>query len=46
MSLQYEKNYTEQGYLQNCQKAPNTSYYKSRLLQFKIELKGIQPFIW
>lgn len=46
MTLKYEKNYTDQGYLLNYQKSPNIAYFKNRLLQFKIELNDISPLIW
>jgi len=46
MTSRFQSNYTEKGYLMNYNKMPGTSYDKSYVLQFLIELEEIEPKIW
>ncbi len=46
MAGRYDHNYTERGYLLNYRKGERAAPYKNWVLQFKIELDGIDPAIW
>ena len=46
MTNKYSKNYTANGYRMTYNKGPNFAPFKSRVLQFKIELPEILPLIW
>jgi len=46
MASRFEKNYTDKGYLMKYEKMPLHSSLKSQVLQFKVELQGIEPKIW
>ena len=46
MKLNFEKNFTDQGYLMNYYKAPRSTGQNEMVYQFKIELAGIKPAIW
>jgi hypothetical protein len=46
MTSQYQKNFTERGYLMKYEKPHPYSVLKSQVLQFKIEMAGIRPAIW
>lgn len=46
MTKDYSKNFTSQGYLMNYYQGPKTGPMKNIVLQFKIELIGIEPLIW
>ena len=46
MASRFDKNFTERGYTMSYLTMPDTVYYKSHVLQFLIEIKGIKPRIW
>jgi len=46
MASRFDKNFTERGYTMSYLTMPDTVYYKSHVLQFLIEIKGITPRIW
>lgn len=46
MPSQYEKNFTDTGYLMKYEKVPLHSSMKNQVLQFSVELQGIEPKIW
>lgn len=46
MVSRFEKNYTDEGYLMKYEKVSLHSSLKNQVLQFKVELQGIEPKIW
>lgn len=46
MTSEFNKNFTERGYTMNYLKLPDSSHYKTHVLQFLVEIKGISPHIW
>ncbi len=46
MPSEYEKNFSDQGYLMNYRKGVKVTPFKNRVLQFKVELTEIWPVIW
>ena len=46
MASRFENNYTDEGYLMKYEKMPLHSSLKSQVLQFIVELQGIEPKIW
>lgn len=46
MAGMYDRNYTDKGYLMKYIQGAKIAPYKNWVLQFRIELAGIQPVIW
>ena len=46
MASQFEKNFTDKGYLMKYEKMPLHASLKNQVLQFSVELQGIEPKIW
>ncbi len=46
MPSPYDKNFTEDGYLMKYKQDQSTGSWKNIVLQFKIELKNLEPLIW
>ncbi len=46
MPSQYNKNYTQNGYLMNYVKPENHPFPHHYVLQFRIELQHVTPLIW